>query len=87
MSYDCQSESNMFVKDSVLLNCKESRDGMIGNKTPYQKLSKVQFGLAYESFIRLDPDTSNWHWMEAANKIGILSLTLFEPSRQVEIMS
>jgi hypothetical protein len=80
-------ELNMFVKDSVPLNCTESYDGMLGSKTLSQELSEVHFGLAYELFIRLDPDAPNQRLMEAASKIGIISLTLFEPSRQANMMS
>jgi hypothetical protein len=81
------SESNMFVKDNVPFNCKESYNRMLRSRTPYKTLSEVQFGLSYESFIKLDPDAPTWRLMEAASKIGIVSLTPFEPSLQVEMMT
>jgi hypothetical protein len=82
------TEKIMFVKDSIALDCKVSYQAILGSKTPSQELSEFEFVRAYKTFMRLNPDALKKPVMlEAARKIGILSLILFEPSRQTEMMS
>lgn len=75
-----------FVEGSIALECKEHYKAMLGSSNPPQELFEYDFTLAYDSFMRLHRAASKRVKREAARMIGILSLTLLEPSRQTKMM-